>query len=47
MSSNIEVVKRGLFSLTNNLSEEKTLSLADEDICVAYTLVAVAKSRGN
>ena len=44
MSSNIEVVERDLFSLTNNLSEEKTLSLADEDIGVAYTLVAVAKS---
>ena len=47
MSSSIEVHKRDLLSLTNNLSEEKTLSLADEDTGVTYTLVTVAKSRGN
>ena len=44
MSSSIEVHKRDLLSLTNNLSEEKTLSLANDDTGVAYTLVAVANS---
>ena len=47
MSSNIEVVKRELFSLTNDLSEEKTPSLANEDTGAAYTLVVVAKSCEN
>ena len=44
MSTSIEVHKRDLLSLNNSLSEEMTLSLADEDTDVAYTLVATAKS---
>ena len=47
MSTSIEVHKRDLLSLNNSLSEEMTLSLADEDTDVAYTLVATAKSWGN